>query len=73
MCSVREEALSVCLTFPYIVLCGSCWLRLQMTTWSGRETRLSFGPQVKAGDTVTVEVDALKKKVRFYRNQAREG
>lgn len=43
-----------------------------MSTWSGKGTRLSFGPQVKSGDMVTVEVDALKKEVRFYRNQVRE-
>ena len=45
--------------------------RLQMNARGGKGTRLSFGPQVKAGDMVTVEVDALKKAVRFYRNQAR--
>lgn len=42
-----------------------------MITPSGQETRLSFGPQLKEGDTVTVELDALKKEVSFYRNQAR--
>lgn len=48
-----------------------------MITPSGQETRLSsFGPAIKEGDTVTVEVkvtlDALKKEaeVSFYRNQA---
>lgn len=37
----------------------------------GVATRVSFGPEVKIGDTVTVEVDIVKKEVTFYRNQAR--
>eukprot|EP00752_Nemacystus_decipiens_P002251 g2132.t2 len=46
---------------------------IQMITPNGKGARLSFGPHVKAGDMVTVEVDALKKAVTFYRNQALVG
>lgn len=42
-----------------------------MSTWNGKGTRSSLGPRVKAGDVVTVEIDALKKEIRFYRNQVR--
>lgn len=31
----------------------------------------TFGPKLRAGDTVAVEVDTLKETVTFYRNQAR--
>ena len=37
----------------------------------GVVTSVSFGPEVKIGDTITVEVDVVKKEVIFYRNQAR--
>lgn len=36
----------------------------------GTTTSFSFGPEVKIGDTITVEVDVVKKEVVFYRNQA---
>lgn len=38
----------------------------------GMLTSVSFGPDVKMGDTITVEVDVVKKAVIFYRNQARK-
>lgn len=69
VCSARGLVGPVCLNFS--LLCDGCRLRLQMTAWGGKGTRLSFGPHFRAGDMVTVEVDALKKEVRFYRNQAR--
>lgn len=37
----------------------------------GMRTRVSFGPEVKIGDTITVEVDVVKKEVIFYKNQVR--
>lgn len=44
-------------------------MALQMES-EGMTTRVSFGPEVKLGDTVTVEVDAVKKEFVFYRNEA---
>lgn len=35
-------------------------------------TKAFFGPQMKEGDTVTVEVDTVNKNVSYYRNQARK-
>lgn len=32
-----------------------------------------FGPNLRCGDVVTVEVDTRRKSVSFYRNQASEG
>lgn len=72
LCVPRAVGSPACLTLlPALLRRMSVGRRLQMNARGGKGTRLSFGPQVKAGDMVTVEVDALKKAVRFYRNQAR--
>ncbi|CAM9143892.1 unnamed protein product [Scytosiphon promiscuus] len=57
---------SWCLTWA----CGGL---LQLRAGDRGGATLSFGPQVKAGDTVTVEVNSFKKEVTFYRNQALVG
>ncbi|CAN0181713.1 unnamed protein product [Pylaiella littoralis] len=57
---------------PPWMLGWSCGGSLELDTCNGKSS-FSFGPQVKADDTITVEVNALKKEVRFYRNQALVG